>query len=150
MQDFWAPRRIVMAAIGVLIVVWCATALNWTWLADPKYQALILRGIWNTIWLLVVTMVLGMLLAIPLGFALAAGCRLLRADPRHTASVAALAFVLWAWVAVPVDPLDPGVRPLADFATGLALCGAGPDPVGRGLFGRGYARGLPGRGAWSA
>ena len=63
MRDFWAPRRIVMAAIGVLIVVWCATALNWTWLADPKYQALILRGIWNTIWLLVVTMVLGMLLA---------------------------------------------------------------------------------------
>jgi polar amino acid transport system permease protein len=73
MQGFWAPRRIVMAAIGVLIVVWCATALNWTWLADPKYQALILRGIWTTIWLLVVTMVLGMLLAIPLGFAQAAG-----------------------------------------------------------------------------
>jgi polar amino acid transport system permease protein len=73
LKAFWAPRRIIMAAIGVLIVAWCATALNWTWLADPKYQGLLLQGIWTTTWLLVVTMVLGMLLAIPLGFAQAAG-----------------------------------------------------------------------------
>ena len=72
-KGFWLPRRIVMAAIAVLIVGWCATSLNWTWLADPKYQALLLQGIWNTIWILVVTMVLGMLLAIPLGLAQAAG-----------------------------------------------------------------------------
>lgn len=73
MQGFWVPRRIVLAAIGVLIVVWCATSLNWTWLAEPKYQALLLRGAWNTVWILVVTMVLGMLLAIPLGLAQAVG-----------------------------------------------------------------------------
>lgn len=73
MRGFWAPRRIVMAAIAVGIVVWCVLALNWTWLADPKYQGLILQGIWTTIWILVVTMVLGMLLAIPLGLAQAAG-----------------------------------------------------------------------------
>ena len=63
MQGFWVPRRLVMAGVGVGIVLWCALALNWTWLADPKYQGLILQGIWTTIWLLVVTMVLGMLLA---------------------------------------------------------------------------------------
>lgn len=62
-----------MAAIAALIVAWCAWGLNWTWLADPKYQGLILQGVWTTIWLLVVTMVLGMLLAIPLGLAQAAG-----------------------------------------------------------------------------
>lgn len=73
MQGFWAPRRIVMAAIAAGIVVWCVLALNWTWLADPKYQGLILQGIWTTIWILVVTMVLGMTLAIPLGLAQAAG-----------------------------------------------------------------------------
>lgn len=73
MQGFWVPRRIVMAGIGVLIALWCAYSLNWTWAADPKYQRLILLGIWNTTWLLVVTMVLGMLLAIPLGLAQAAG-----------------------------------------------------------------------------
>lgn len=72
-RGFWLPRRIVMAAIAVMIVVWCAWALNWGWLGEPKYQALILRGIWTTIWLLVVTMVLGMLLAIPIGLAQAAG-----------------------------------------------------------------------------
>jgi len=73
MQGFWVPRRIVMAAIAMLIVAWCAYSLNWGWLATGKYHALILRGIWTTIWLLVVTMVLGMLLAIPLGLAQAAG-----------------------------------------------------------------------------
>jgi len=73
MEGLFAPRRIVMAAIAALLVLWCVMALNWTWLADPKYQALIVRGIWTTVWLLVVTMVLGMLLAIPLGFAQAAG-----------------------------------------------------------------------------
>ncbi len=73
MQGFWVPRRIVMAAVAVGLVIWCATSLNWTWLADPKYHALILRGIWTTCWLLVVTMVLGMALAIPLGLAQAAG-----------------------------------------------------------------------------
>ena len=73
MQGFWVPRRIVMVAIAALLVLWCATSLNWTWLADPKYQGLLLQGVWNTIWILVVTMVLGMLLAIPLGLAQAAG-----------------------------------------------------------------------------
>lgn len=73
MQEFWVPRRIVMAAIAVLIVGWCAVSLNWSWLADPKYQGLLLQGIWNTIWILAVTMVLGLLLAVPLGLAQAAG-----------------------------------------------------------------------------
>ncbi|HMS95479.1 MAG TPA: ABC transporter permease [Tabrizicola sp.] len=73
MQGFWVPRRIVMAAIAAGIVLWCVLALNWSWLADPKYQALILKGIWTTLWIMVVTQVLGLLLAIPLGLAQAAG-----------------------------------------------------------------------------
>ena len=73
MQEFWLPRRIVMALIAAAIVVWCVATLNWSWLADPKYQALIVKGIWTTIWIMVVTQVLGLLLAIPLGLAQAAG-----------------------------------------------------------------------------
>ncbi len=73
MQGFWAPRRIVMAGIGLAIVLWCVLALNWSWLANPKYQGLLLQGVWTTVWILVVTMVLGMALAIPLGLAQAAG-----------------------------------------------------------------------------
>jgi polar amino acid transport system permease protein len=84
---FWVPRRLVMAGIGLGIVLWCALALNWTWLANPKYQALLLQGAWTTVWLLVVTMVLGMLLAIPLGLAQAVGPWWLAAPARVFCSV---------------------------------------------------------------
>ena len=73
MKAFFAPHRIVMLGIVVALIVWCAVSLRWDWLANPKYQALILAGIWNTLWLLVVTMLIGMALAIPLGFAQAVG-----------------------------------------------------------------------------
>lgn len=66
-------RRWVLAAIGIGITAYCALALNWSWLQTPKYQGMILEGVWNTIWILVVTMVLGFILAIPIGFVQAAG-----------------------------------------------------------------------------
>ncbi len=82
MREFFVPRRIVMLVLGLALVVWCVVALRWDWLANPKYQALILTGIWNTLWLLVVTMVVGMALAIPLGFAQAVGPWYLAAPAR--------------------------------------------------------------------
>ncbi len=66
-------RRWVLAGLGIALVAYCVLALNWTWLEKPKYQGMILDGIWNTIWILVVTMGLGFILAIPIGFAQAAG-----------------------------------------------------------------------------
>jgi|LauGreSuBDMM15SN_2_FD.fasta_scaffold82724_2 polar amino acid transport system permease protein len=66
-------RRWVLAGIGIGIIIYCALALNWSWLQTPKYQGMILEGVWNTIWILVVTMVLGFILAIPIGFVQAAG-----------------------------------------------------------------------------
>ena len=73
MNAFLKPHRIVLIVIGLGIVGWCAVALNWSWLATPKYLDVLPLAIWRTIWLTVVTMVLGMVLAIPLGFAQAAG-----------------------------------------------------------------------------
>ncbi len=73
MNAFLVPRRLVMMVLLVALMIWCAVSLRWDWLGDPKYQALILKGIWNTLWLLVVTMVIGLALAIPLGLAQAAG-----------------------------------------------------------------------------
>ena len=67
------PHRIVLMAIAVLLVGYCVLKLNWSWLAEPKYQTLILQGIWRSIWLTVVTMAVGMVLAIPIGLAQAAG-----------------------------------------------------------------------------
>lgn len=73
MRALLVPRRLIMLALAVTLVLWCAVSLRWDWLGNPKYQALIVQGIWNTVWILVVTMLLGMLLAIPLGLAQAVG-----------------------------------------------------------------------------
>ncbi len=67
------PRRLVLLAIALVIVVLVAVYGRWDWLGDPRYQGLILRGIGNTLILLVLTMVIGMALAIPLGLAQAVG-----------------------------------------------------------------------------
>jgi polar amino acid transport system permease protein len=73
LQAFLIPRRLVMLGIVALIVGLVAVYGRWEWLGEPKYQALILRGIGNTMILLVLTMVLGMAMAIPLGLAQAVG-----------------------------------------------------------------------------
>jgi polar amino acid transport system permease protein len=70
---FLKPHRIFLIAIGLGLVLWCALALNWSWLQEPKYLNLLPVAIWRTIWLTVASMCLGMLLAIPLGLAQAAG-----------------------------------------------------------------------------
>lgn len=86
------PHRIVLLVLAVALVTFCVLKLNWSWLAEPKYQALIVQGIWRSIWLTVVTMAIGMVLAIPIGLAQAAGpwwlaaparafCTLIRGTP---------------------------------------------------------------------
>ena len=74
------PHRIVLMALFAALVVWCAYSLRWDWI--PKYAPLALQGLWTTIWLLVVTSVLGFLLAIPLGLAQAVGPWYLSAPAR--------------------------------------------------------------------
>lgn len=73
MKGFLRPHRIVLLGLGFSIIAWCAVSLNWSFLSNPKYLDLVPLAIWRTIWLTVVTMVLGMLLAIPIGFAMATG-----------------------------------------------------------------------------
>jgi polar amino acid transport system permease protein len=71
MRDLLQPHRIVLALIGLALVLWCATQMRWDWL--PKYAPMMAEGIWRTVWLLVLSSILGMALAIPLGLAQAAG-----------------------------------------------------------------------------
>ncbi|SFU06056.1 ABC transporter permease [Sedimentitalea nanhaiensis] len=71
MRAFLLPHRIVMILIALGIVLWCAFSMRWDWI--PKYTDLALLGLWRTIWILVVTTILGFLLAIPLGLAQAIG-----------------------------------------------------------------------------
>ncbi len=65
------PHRLVLIAIAAALVISAAVFMRWDWL--PRYYDLALQGIWRTIWLLVVTCALGMMLAVPLGLAQAAG-----------------------------------------------------------------------------
>jgi polar amino acid transport system permease protein len=65
------PHRVVLIAIALAIVLGSAFFLRWDWL--PQYLPLAIQGIWRTIWLLVATSALGILLAVPLGLAQAAG-----------------------------------------------------------------------------
>jgi polar amino acid transport system permease protein len=85
MRDWLQPHRIVLALIGLGIVLWCATQLRWDWL--PKYAPMMAEGIWRTIWLLVLSSILGMALAIPLGLAQAAGPWYLAAPARGFCTV---------------------------------------------------------------
>ena len=65
------PHRIVLIAVAIVLVACAAIFMRWSWIAD--YYEMALLGIWRTVWILVVTSVLGFLLAIPLGLAQAAG-----------------------------------------------------------------------------
>ena len=113
-----------------------------------------LQGIWRTIWLLVVTSILGFLLACRSGLAgrraaLArrAGEGVLHDHPRHAAAAAALAALLRAGLAVPAISVDPRILPVAVSAPGLALWRAGADAFLCRLRGRGDARRLRRRAA---
>jgi polar amino acid transport system permease protein len=85
MQRFLKPHRLVMLAIGAAIVIACAINLNWSWI--PEYSSRLLQGIWVTIWLTILTMGLGMILAVMLGIAQAAGPFWLAAPARAYCSV---------------------------------------------------------------
>lgn len=72
----WArPHRIVLVAIAAALVASAAVFMRWDWL--PVYGGRLLEGLWRTLWILVVTSVLGFALAVPLGLAQAAGPRYL-------------------------------------------------------------------------
>lgn len=85
------PRhRVAMALVFAALVVTLALTMRWDWI--PTYAPMIAKGVWTTIWLLVVSVVLGFLLAVPIGLVqvtgpwplarLAAGfCTLIRGTP---------------------------------------------------------------------
>ncbi|AUQ56707.1 ABC transporter permease [Phaeobacter inhibens] len=70
-KSLMQPHRLVLIALFAALVVWCAVSLRWDWI--PTYAPLALEGLWTTIWILVVTSILGFALALPLGLAQAVG-----------------------------------------------------------------------------
>ena len=63
--DWQQPHRIALIIVALGIVLSAALFMRWDWL--PTYLPLATQGIWRTMWLLVVTCVLGLALAIPIG-----------------------------------------------------------------------------------
>ncbi|MGH6907971.1 MAG: ABC transporter permease subunit, partial [Aestuariivirga sp.] len=63
----------LLGAIALLFFYWLFFASNWSWL--PKYFPLLVKGLYLTILLLVVSCVLGMILAVPIGLVQATGPR---------------------------------------------------------------------------
>jgi polar amino acid transport system permease protein len=71
LKDMMQPHRIVLMLLFAALVGWCAVSLRWDWI--PTYAPLALEGLWTTIWILVVSIFMGFLLAVPLGLAQAVG-----------------------------------------------------------------------------
>ncbi|HTV71728.1 MAG TPA: ABC transporter permease subunit [Rhizobiaceae bacterium] len=67
------PHRIGLILVAIGLVLLAAFTMRWDWI--PNYTGLALRGLWTTIWLLVVTSALGLLLAIPIGLVQVTGPR---------------------------------------------------------------------------
>ncbi|MEP9386860.1 ABC transporter permease [Mesorhizobium sp. KR9-304] len=67
------PHRIGLIAAGVALVVSAALFMRWDWI--PNYYGLAAAGLWRTIWLLIVTGILGFALAVPLGLVQVTGPR---------------------------------------------------------------------------
>lgn len=71
-MNWWLIKTIVkvlilgfLALFAIGILYWLAFASDWSWL--PKYFPLLLKGLWLTLQLLVLSVFFGMLLAIPIG-----------------------------------------------------------------------------------
>ncbi|MBB4293934.1 ABC-type phosphate/phosphonate transport system permease subunit [Rhizobium leguminosarum] len=101
--------------------------MSFTWISS--YWPLLLTGAWQTVSLLVISVVFGFIIAIGLAFAQVSGgrltlllARLLHLLPRHAAADTALASLLRRRLAAAPDPRHPPEPVLADPTRGLLLC----------------------------
>ncbi|MCB1405540.1 MAG: ABC transporter permease [Rhodobacteraceae bacterium] len=85
MRDFWQPHRIGLIALALGLCVWAALTMRWDWI--PRYAGLGLEGLWRTLWLLGLSLVIGFAMALPLGLAQAAGPVWLAAPARWFCTV---------------------------------------------------------------
>ncbi|TMV48544.1 ABC transporter permease, partial [Thioclava sp. BHET1] len=67
------PHRLIMLAIAVGLVLWCAFSMRWDWVPTYWNNGLILQGLWTTLWILLVSWLVGLFFAVWLGLAQAAG-----------------------------------------------------------------------------
>jgi polar amino acid transport system permease protein len=80
----------VLAAIAIGLLYWLFFASNWSWF--PRYLPLMIRGLWLTLQLFVISVIFGFILAVPIGLVQVTGppwlafiarwfCTLIRGTP---------------------------------------------------------------------
>jgi polar amino acid transport system permease protein len=84
-EEVFVPHRLIMVAFAIGMITWAALSMRWHWL--PRYADLALEGLWRTVWLLVLSCVIGFAMAVPLGLAQAAGPRILAIPARTFCTV---------------------------------------------------------------
>lgn len=65
------PHRIAIMAVALGLLALMIIKMRWDWL--PEYAGMLVTGLWVTVLLLIASTVLGLMMAIPLGLAQAAG-----------------------------------------------------------------------------
>ena len=65
MTGWLKPHRLVLLLLAAALVVFIATTMNWEWL--PQFAGDLMAGVGVTLLILVSTVILGFLLAVPLG-----------------------------------------------------------------------------------
>jgi polar amino acid transport system permease protein len=85
LHEVTRPHRLILIALALGLVTWAAMSMRWHWI--PRYSNLALQGIWQTLWLLALSCMLGFALAVPLGLAQAAGPRILAVPARMFCTV---------------------------------------------------------------
>ncbi len=107
------PHRIALGLVGAALVLGAALFLRWDWL--PLYFGRIVSGIGETVLLLVVTTLLGFVLAVPIGLAQVIGSAPLSMAARTFCTVIrGTPLLLQLWLLYyglgSVFPMVPGIR----------------------------------------
>ncbi|WP_370226557.1 ABC transporter permease [Pararhodobacter marinus] len=79
------PHRIGLIALALALAVWAGVSMRWDWI--PRYAGLGLEGLWRTLWLLGLSILIGSAMAVPLGLAQATGPVWLAAPARWFCTV---------------------------------------------------------------
>ena len=71
--NWFMPHRVILMLVVAGLVILAATTMRWDWI--PQYSGQLFVGIWRTLLLLFSSVIVGIILAIPLGLAQVTGPR---------------------------------------------------------------------------